>query len=41
MNEVFKYATLLDILLSVWKFTAYTAHFSIISSKLSHTEQYI
>ena len=36
-----KYATLLDILLGVCKFPGYTAHFSIISSKLVHTELYI
>ena len=36
-----KYATLLDILLGVCKFTGYTARFSIISSKLAHTELYI
>ena len=36
-----KYATLLDILLGVCKFTWYTAYFSIISSKLAHTEVYI
>ena len=35
------YASLLDILLGVCKFTGCTARFSIMSSKLAHTEQYI
>ena len=35
------YATLLEMLLKVCKFTGYIAHLSNISRKLAHTEQYI